>query len=134
MLYKLPNWKKYCNHKIIYIIHWLRGPGCNSRQYQIFWEVVVLEQGPLSLVSTIEELLGIESSGSCPENQEYTHRNLLWWSRNTLYLQKLTLTLPTSGSLSVGTLHLWIKATEFVYFVCYSLQVTWLLLLQICFQ
>jgi hypothetical protein len=28
-----------------------------SRHYQIFWEVVGLERGPLSLVSTIEELL-----------------------------------------------------------------------------
>jgi hypothetical protein len=31
--------------------------GFDSLRYQIFWEVVVLEQGPLSLVSTIEELL-----------------------------------------------------------------------------
>jgi hypothetical protein len=30
----------------------------DSRFYQIFWEVVGLEQGSLSLVSTIEELLG----------------------------------------------------------------------------
>jgi hypothetical protein len=32
--------------------------GFNSRRYQILWEVVGLEPGPLSLVSTIEELLG----------------------------------------------------------------------------
>jgi hypothetical protein len=32
--------------------------GFDSWHYQIFWEVVGLEQGPLSLVSTIEELLG----------------------------------------------------------------------------
>jgi hypothetical protein len=31
--------------------------GFDSRLYQIFWEVVCLERGPLSLVSTIEELL-----------------------------------------------------------------------------
>jgi hypothetical protein len=30
--------------------------GFDSRRYQIFWEVVGLERGPLSLVSTIEEL------------------------------------------------------------------------------
>jgi hypothetical protein len=35
------------------------GPGFDSRLYQILWEVVGLERGPLSLVSTIEELLGI---------------------------------------------------------------------------
>jgi hypothetical protein len=32
--------------------------GFDSWHYQIFWEVVCLERGPLSLVSTIEELLG----------------------------------------------------------------------------
>jgi hypothetical protein len=32
--------------------------GFDSRRYQIFWEVVGLERGPLSLVSTIKELLG----------------------------------------------------------------------------
>jgi hypothetical protein len=34
-----------------------RGPGFDSRPYQIFWEVGGMERGPLSLVSTIEELL-----------------------------------------------------------------------------
>jgi len=29
----------------------------DSRRYQIFWVVVGLERGPLSLVSSIEELL-----------------------------------------------------------------------------
>jgi hypothetical protein len=32
--------------------------GFDSWRYKIFWEVVGLEQGPLSLMSTIEELLG----------------------------------------------------------------------------
>jgi hypothetical protein len=40
------------------------GPGFDSRRYQIFWEVVGLERGPLSLVRTIEELLEWKSSGS----------------------------------------------------------------------
>jgi hypothetical protein len=34
-----------------------RGPGLDSRCYQIFWEVVGLELGPLSLVRITEELL-----------------------------------------------------------------------------
>jgi hypothetical protein len=34
-----------------------RGPGFYSQRYQIFWEVVGLERGPLSLVTTTEELL-----------------------------------------------------------------------------
>jgi hypothetical protein len=35
-----------------------RGPGFDSRRYQIFLEVVGLEPGPLSLVRIIEKLLG----------------------------------------------------------------------------
>jgi hypothetical protein len=38
--------------------------GFDYRCYQIFCEVVGLERGPLSLVSTIEELLDRKSSGS----------------------------------------------------------------------
>jgi hypothetical protein len=34
---------------------------------RFLWEVVVLERGPLSLVSTIEELLEAKSSGFCLE-------------------------------------------------------------------
>jgi hypothetical protein len=45
-----------------------RGPGFDSRRYQIFWEVVGLERGPLSLVRIIEELLKGKSSGSGLEN------------------------------------------------------------------
>jgi hypothetical protein len=38
--------------------------GFDSRRYKIFSEVVGLERGSLSLVSSIEELLESESSGS----------------------------------------------------------------------
>ena len=34
-----------------------RGLGFDSRRYQIFWVVLGLERGPLSLVRSIEELL-----------------------------------------------------------------------------
>jgi hypothetical protein len=34
-----------------------RGPGFDSRSYQIFWEVLDMKRGPLSLVRIIEELL-----------------------------------------------------------------------------
>jgi hypothetical protein len=34
-----------------------RGPGFDCRRYQILWEVVGLERGPLSLLRIIEELL-----------------------------------------------------------------------------
>jgi hypothetical protein len=33
------------------------GPGFDSRRYQMFWEAVGLERGPLSLVRITEELL-----------------------------------------------------------------------------
>jgi hypothetical protein len=46
--------------------------GFYSRRYQIFWEVVGLERIPLSLVSTIKELLETKSSCSGLENGEYT--------------------------------------------------------------
>jgi hypothetical protein len=36
---------------------------CSGRRYQIFWEVVGLKWVPLSLVSTIKELLGRKNSG-----------------------------------------------------------------------
>jgi hypothetical protein len=48
--------------------------GLDSRRYQISWEVVGLERGPLSLVSKIEELLGRKSSGSGLENRDYGRR------------------------------------------------------------
>jgi hypothetical protein len=49
--------------------------GSDSRRYQISREVVGLERGPLSLVSTTEELLGRKSSGSCLESREYGRRD-----------------------------------------------------------
>jgi hypothetical protein len=33
-----------------------RGPGFDPRRYQIFWEIVGLERGPVILVRIIEEL------------------------------------------------------------------------------
>jgi hypothetical protein len=84
-----------------------------SRSYQIFWEVVGLEQCPLSLVSTIEEQLGRDSSSSGLENREYGRGDPLHWPHDTLHLQKLALTSPTSGSCSVDIGHLQAKAREF---------------------
>jgi hypothetical protein len=68
-----------------------------------------LEWALLSLVSTIEELqvLGRKISGLGLENREYGHRDLSYWLRDILYLQKLALTSPTSGSHSVGIVRLW---------------------------
>jgi hypothetical protein len=51
------------------------GPGFDFRRYQIFLVVVGLERGPLSLVSTTEELLGRKSRGSGLEYREYGRRD-----------------------------------------------------------
>jgi hypothetical protein len=45
--------------------------GFDSRCYQIFWEVVGLERGPLSLMSTTEELPERKSSVSGLKSREY---------------------------------------------------------------
>jgi hypothetical protein len=63
---------------------------------------VGLELAPLSLVSITEELLGRKSSRTCLENSKYGRRDPSCWSRGTFYPQKLALTSPTSGGLSVG--------------------------------
>jgi hypothetical protein len=97
-----------------------RGPGYDSRHCQIFWEVVGLERSLLSLVSTIEELLGRKFSGSGLENREYDRRDPLCWPRNTFLTQKLTLTSATSGDRSVGIVRSWTEAVDFVLFVYWS--------------
>jgi hypothetical protein len=63
---------------------------------------VGLEQGPLSLVSTVEDPLGRKSSGSGLERREYSRRDPSRWSRDIFYPQQLALTSPTSGGHSVG--------------------------------
>jgi hypothetical protein len=80
----------------------IQGSGFDSQCYQIFWEVVGLKLGPLSLVSTIQELLGRKSNSFGLESWEYGRRDLSCWPNGTLYLQKLLLTSPTSGGCSVG--------------------------------
>jgi hypothetical protein len=59
--------------------------GFDSRHYKIFWEVAGLERGPLSLVSTIEELHERKSSGSGLEIREYCRRDPSLWKRGTFY-------------------------------------------------
>jgi hypothetical protein len=56
-----------------------------------------LERGPLSLVSTIEELLERKSSGSGLEIREYGRRDLSLCPHGIMYQENLTLTSPTSG-------------------------------------
>jgi hypothetical protein len=74
---------------------------------------VALERGPLSLVSTIEELRRSNSSGSGLENRECGRGDPFRWPRDTLYPQKLALTSPTRGGRSVCIVRVRTKATEF---------------------
>jgi hypothetical protein len=60
--------------------------GFDSRLYQIFWQVVGLERGPLSLVSTTEELLVRKYSGSSLENRDYGRRDWSRWSGESSWL------------------------------------------------
>jgi hypothetical protein len=77
---------------------------------------VDLERGPLSLVSTTEELLGRKSSGSGVESREYGRRDLSRWPHGTLYPQKLALTSLTSSGSSAGIVLSRSQATEFFFF------------------
>jgi hypothetical protein len=103
-------------------ISWLQiqRSGFDFRRYQIFWDVVGLERGPLSPVSAVEELLGRKSNGSGLESPDYGCRGSGELStRHPLYLQKLALTSPTSGGRSVGIVLSRTQATELVsLFVC----------------
>jgi hypothetical protein len=90
-----------------------RGRGFDSRRYQTFWEVVGLERGPLSLVSTIEELLERKSSDSGLESQEHGRGDPSCWPHGTLYPRKFALTSLTRGGLSVGIVRSQTQTTEF---------------------
>jgi hypothetical protein len=91
--------------------------GFDSQCYQIFWEVVGPELGPLSLVSVIEELLEIKSSFSGLENRDYGRRDPSRWPRGTFYAQNLALSSPTSSGRSVGIVLSRIQGKEFNSFL-----------------
>jgi hypothetical protein len=94
-----------------------RGPGFDSTT-RCFWEVVGLERGPLSLVSTTEELLGRKSRGSGLENRDYGRRGSTALTTRHPLSAKLALTSPTSGYRSIGKVRSRTEATEFCLFVC----------------
>jgi hypothetical protein len=96
----LEAWKSMCVLNLFVLQ--IQKSGFDSRRYQIFREGVGLERGPLSLVSTTEELLVRHSSGSGLENREFGRKDPSRWPRGTLYPRKLVLSEPTSGGRSVG--------------------------------
>jgi hypothetical protein len=64
--------------------------GLYSRLYQIFWQVVGLERGPLSLVSSTEGLLERNNSGFGLEIREYGRRDPPHWLRGILLSVKVS--------------------------------------------
>ena len=94
-----------------------RGPGFDPRRYHIFWVVVGLERGPLSLVRSIEELLEWKkSSGSRSRKQRLMAVGTRCADHvSPLYPQKLALTSPTGGGRSVGIVRVRTKVTEFSF-------------------
>jgi hypothetical protein len=81
------------------------------------WQAVsTYRRGPLSLVSTAEELLERKSRGCGLENRDYgCRRSATLTMRHPSIRNKLTLTWPTSGGRSVCIVRLWTKATEFSF-------------------
>jgi hypothetical protein len=95
--------------------------GLDSRKYHIFWEILCLEWGALSLERTIEKLLGRNNSCFGLKTREYD--GSLRWPRDTLYPRNLLLTSPTSGGRSVGRVRSRTKATEFFFFFFLELEI-----------
>jgi hypothetical protein len=76
---------------------------------------VVLEQGPLSILSTTEKLLEIKSSCSGLESRKITAVGIRQADHVACSIRKkLALTSPTSGGHSAGIVRSQTKATEFV--------------------
>jgi hypothetical protein len=69
-------------------------------------------------VSTNEELLGRNSSGSGLEIREYCRWDPSFWPRGTFYPQKLALTSLTSGGRSVGIVRSRTQVMEFLGGFC----------------
>jgi hypothetical protein len=93
--------------------------------YQVFWEVVGLERVTLSLVNTIEELLGRKTSGFGLESREYGSMDPSTWPRGTLCPQKLELTSPTSSGRSVSIVRPQTEATKFVFLFRFFMKIYW---------
>jgi hypothetical protein len=93
-----------------------RGPGFDSRALPKKKKVVGLERGPLSLVSTTEELLDRKVAAPV-----YEIENTAVGIRHADHVapsnpQKLAITLPTSGGRSFGIVRSRTQAMEFVFF------------------
>jgi hypothetical protein len=73
---------------------------------------VGLERGPLSLVSTIEELLGRKAAAPVQKTDNTAVGIRRADNATPFYPRNLTLTSPTNGGRSVGIVRSRTKATE----------------------
>jgi hypothetical protein len=90
--------------------------GFDFRGYQIFWEVVGLERGPLSLVSTTEELLGKKKLRFRSRNVRIPPEGYVTLTTWHHLSAKLALTSSTSGCRSVDIIRSQTQATEFIFY------------------
>jgi hypothetical protein len=87
---------------------------CTCLWHTFFYGCMEAERGPLSLMSTIEELLGRNNSGSGLENRWFVHGDPSCWPCDTMYRQKLALTSLTSSGCLASIVLSQTEATEFV--------------------
>jgi hypothetical protein len=85
----------------------------DSRHYKKK-KVVGLERGPLSLVSTTEELLDRKVAAAVYKTDN-SAVGMSRWPRGTLYPQKFAITSPTSGGRSVGRVRSRTQTMEFFF-------------------
>jgi hypothetical protein len=103
-----------------------RGPGFDSRRYQILWEVVDLERGLLSLVKIIEELPERKVAAPVQKTEINGRGDSLRWPRDTLYRLKFALTSPTSGGRFVGIVRWRTKASEFSLYTSVKMKILYI--------
>jgi hypothetical protein len=98
--------------------------GFDFRRYQVFWEVVGLDRGPLSLVSINEELLERKSSGTGLEIREYGRRDRSRWPRDT----------PVSAKVGINFADKWRSIGWYSSFADWSYGVCSFICLFACFN
>jgi hypothetical protein len=108
-----------CNFKYVpnYVVRPRRSTDSEVRvrfpELPDFLKAVGLERDPLSLVTTIEELLERESGDSSLKNPDYDLRgSAALTTRHPSIRKELALTSPTSGSCSIGIVRWRTEATE----------------------
>jgi hypothetical protein len=78
-------------------------------------KIMGLERGPLSLVSTTEELLDRKVAAPVQKTEKYGQRDPSSWPLGTFYPDKLAITSPTSGGCSVGIVRSRTHTMEFSF-------------------